>query len=125
MGDNNNRKVRRYDYYTRVDFVDDVHKITGYTKKDINVVMNAVYQVIEDNIYNAVDMDLGVFYVTNFVTKGGYEKKNVLTGETIIMPERRTIRMKLKVQTKKIVKKTNIDKVQSKKILEKSDDIDK
>lgn len=108
------------EYFGKAKFIDGIAKETGFAKKDIKIIVDAFYSIINKNCEDAIDMDLGVFYVTNFLKKGGYETKNILTNQMVIVPDRRIIRMKMKPKYKDKIKRTNIDKIQSSKI-EKDD----
>lgn len=86
------------------DFIKQISKATGYSQKNIQEVLDNAESVLIENIKN--DEEVKILKTISIVPtqKGEKEARNPFTGETIVVPAKRTIKAKISKNLKEIVK---------------------
>jgi integration host factor subunit alpha len=88
---------------TKADIVDNIHEIYGLTKKDISVVVNAVFDKLRDNILHGVNTKLSGFGNFKIKLRGKRVGRIIATGESKDIPERYVVSFKPSLKLKEKV----------------------
>ncbi|MDR2104972.1 MAG: HU family DNA-binding protein [Deferribacteraceae bacterium] len=88
---------------TKADIVNNLHELTGLTKKDISIVVNSVFESLRDNILNNVSTKLSGFGNFKVKLRGKRIGRVIASGQSKEIPARYVVSFKPSLKLKERV----------------------